>query len=358
VPEIPLSVSAPEHAPVGAHDMSAGAVVLDRVADAATRALRQWPGGAEATTRLLHLSENATFAVDSPAGRTVLRLHRLGYHDRPAIESELAWLDAVRAEAGVRTPRVVAARDGRRVVEVSDGADGPPRSAVMFEWLPGTEPGPGDAGAFERLGELTARLHRHARRWSPPAGFTRFTWDADTTIGARGRWGPWHDGPGVGRPEGVLLDRLAGVLRARLAAYGRGPGRFGLIHADLRPANLLVGEAGATSVIDFDDCGYGWFLYDLGAAVSFFEDDRLVPGLIDRWLIGYRRVLELPAADEAEIWTFVLLRRLALLAWIGSHAVADEAQQLGPGFAAGTCELAERYLGRAGGPGNRPMTQP
>ena len=53
--------------------------------------------------------------TDPDAGPSVLRVHRLGYHTEQEIASELAWMDALRAEAGVRTPRVLAAADGRRV---------------------------------------------------------------------------------------------------------------------------------------------------------------------------------------------------------------------------------------------------
>ena len=50
----------------------------------------------------------------------MLRVHRLGYHTEQEIASELAWMDALRAEAGVRTPRVLPAADGRRVVTVPE----------------------------------------------------------------------------------------------------------------------------------------------------------------------------------------------------------------------------------------------
>jgi Ser/Thr protein kinase RdoA (MazF antagonist) len=70
--------------------------------------------------------------------------------------------------------------------------------------------------------------------------------------------------------------------------------------------------------------------------------------LIDSWLTGYRRVLEIPAVDEAEIWTFILFRRLLLVAWIGSHKAVDIARQLGAGYTQDSCVLAETYLSRAG----------
>ena len=53
----------------------------------------------------------------------------------------------------------------------------------------------------------------------------------------------------------------------------------------MRLANLLV-DGRDVSVIDFDDCGFGWFMYDLGSSVSFIEHDPTVPG--DDGLLGAR----------------------------------------------------------------------
>jgi hypothetical protein len=39
-----------------------------------------------------------------------------------------------------------------------------------------------------------------------------------------------------------------------------------------------------------------------------------------------------------------MLRRLQAVAWVGSHRFADAARELGAGFTAGACELAEHYL--------------
>jgi Ser/Thr protein kinase RdoA (MazF antagonist) len=69
---------------------------------------------------------------------------------------------------------------------------------------------------------------------------------------------------------------------------------------------------------------------------------------VDSWLSGYRRVLALPPEDEAEIWTFIMFRRLLLVAWIGSHQAADIARELGAGYTRDSCDLAEGYLSRAG----------
>jgi Ser/Thr protein kinase RdoA (MazF antagonist) len=331
------------------HDLSGGGDVLDRVAQCARRALAAYGCHPGTAVRLLNVSENATYLVEDPdTGPSVLRVHRLGYHTEAEIASELAWMDALRAEAGVRTPRVLAATDGRRVVTVADEASGEQRSCVRFEFLRGTEPVDDSVAHFAELGEITARMHRHAREWVRPPGFTRFHWGYDAAFGGQARWGRWQDGIGVGPAEQEVLGRLDATLRARLAAFGTGRDRYGLIHADTRLANLLVDDGGRVSVIDFDDCGFSWYLYDAGTSVSFFEHEPQVPALIDGWLTGYRRAAELPALDEAEIWTFILFRRLLLVAWIGSHRAVDIAQQLGAGYTRDSCDLAEGYLSRAG----------
>jgi Ser/Thr protein kinase RdoA (MazF antagonist) len=333
---------------MNAHDLSA-ADAVERLERLARRGLTVYEVGPDATLKLLNISENATYLVDDPAGgRTILRVHRRGYHNHPQITSELAWLDALRGDAGIRTPRVIPSRDGERVVTLPDSDDDGDgsRHAVMFEWLPGVEP-PDEhlVASFEGLGELTARMHEHTRTWRRPAGFDRFAWDYDAAFGTVARWGRWQDGIAVGPAERDVLGRLDATLQRRLAAFGRGPDRFGLIHADLRLANLLV-HGPDTFVIDFDDCGWSWLLYDLGAALSFIEHDPRVPELVDSWVRGYRRVRALPAADEAEIPTFIMMRRLLLVAWIGSHAGTDLARSMGAEFTATSCGLAEDYLTR------------
>ena len=62
------------------------------------RALSHW-GYEDAKTKLLSLSENAVFRVEATDGSVwVLRLHRPGYRSAEQVESEMAWLDAVRAD--------------------------------------------------------------------------------------------------------------------------------------------------------------------------------------------------------------------------------------------------------------------
>ncbi len=333
------------------HDLSSDDVAA-RLGPVARRALGEYGVSQEAELTLLNVSENATYAVDDPATgkRTVLRVHRHGYHDGVEIESELAWLDALRVDTGVRTPQVLPTLDGRRLLSMTEEGVREPRHVVHFEFLPGVEPTPtGEnlSASFELLGSLTARMHDHALTWRRPHHFTRFAWDYEGSFGEQARWGRWQEGVAVGHQERAVLERLDATIRTRLARFGSGPDRYGLVHADLRLANLLEHED-ETYVIDFDDCGWGWFLYDFGTAVSFFEHDARVPELTDAWVRGYRTIRGLSDEDETELATFVLMRRLLLVAWIGSHSGTDLARSMGAEYTAGSCVLAEDYLSRFG----------
>jgi Ser/Thr protein kinase RdoA (MazF antagonist) len=314
----------------------------------ANKALSLWDMPKDAGARLINVSENAVYLIEAPGGyRAILRIHRQGYHSRWAIQCELAWLDALGADGGVITPGYQHGLNGEAVQELGLEGKLAPRFMVLFDFVDGIAPdeGVGRIAQFEILGEIAAKCHLHVLGWPKPEPFERLTWDVDAVLGPKPTWGDWRDGPDVDVHIRFVLEEVEKVLRQRLAAFGQAPDRFNLIHGDMRLANLLV-QGDSIRLIDFDDCGWGWFLYDFAAAISFIEDDPLVPALKDAWLRGYRRVRSLSAAEEAEIDSFVMLRRLSLLAWIGSHIEAPEPQQLAPGFAAATARLGQAYLDR------------
>jgi Ser/Thr protein kinase RdoA (MazF antagonist) len=287
--------------------------------------------------RLLNRSENETYLAGDAL---ILRVHRQGYHTTAEIAAELAWLGALQGVPGLRCVRPLADGAGRMLHRV-DGRD-----VVAFAPIRNArEVSAGDdlAHWFAELGAISARLHAHARGWQRPAGFVRKRWDCRTILGPAPHWGRWQDAPGL-TPEGqAVLARLVEDLQARLGGYGDGPGVFGLIHADLRLTNLMLDEQGLWA-IDFDDCGFGWWMYDLAAALSFIETDTRLPALIAAWVQGHGGTT---AADRAIIPSLIMLRRVLLTAWLGSRADSDTAADIGAAaYAAQTVQLADRYLTR------------
>ena len=305
------------------------------MSDLIRRALPAYGLPEDTPLTLLNRSENETWR----AGDLILRLHRQGYHTKPEIASELAWLAALQDLPGLNA--VTPIRGAQGLVTQVDH-----RYLVAFAPISGQELHPGEdlARWFAPLGEITARLHLQSRQWTRPGAFTRKRWDVETILGPQPHWGHWRQAQGLNATGEALLARATEALATKLQAYGTGPETFGLIHADLRLANLMV-DGDRLTAIDFDDCGFGWWAYDLASALSFIETDPRLPDLIAAWVQGYTRIAPLRAEDRAMIPSLILLRRVLLTAWLSTRADSDTAQSLGgPAYTRGTLELADHYL--------------
>lgn len=328
-----------------AHDELPHDLLMERLAEMARSAVPVYGLDPGSTITMINHSENTTYRIDDPAtgGRTALRIHRNDYHTRNGIGCELAWMTALREEAGVITPTPIASPDGE-LINTLEAPGLRPRHCVLFEFLDGEEPSEDELlGPFRVLGEISARFHNHSGGWRRADDFERLHWDFEHMLGGTPNWGYWKEAPALDDARIALIERMVAVIKRRLEAFGTAPHRFGLVHADLRLANLLI-HNGETRVIDFDDCGLSWFLYDLATALSFIEEREDVPELVGIWVEGYRTVRPLSEEEVAEIPTFLMLRRTLILAWMGSHSQTDLARDLGPDYTAVSCQLAERYL--------------
>lgn len=307
--------------------------------------LPRWGVSEGSDLALLTFSENATFLVTDAitSHRLVLRVHRPNYCDHAEIVSELDWLLALKSSGVIDVAAPLPQLDGERVARLAD--ETAETFVVAFEFIAGAEPDSAcDLSAWYRhLGQIAARLHLHSLSWKRPSTFTRKVWTFDTIIGQQALWGDWRCLSEFAPDDLALLEETEAVLKARLDDYGCSPNRFGLVHSDMRLANLLV-DGDKMTVIDFDDCGICWFGWDFATAVSFIENDPLLADYQSAWVEGYRSVRPLDPQDEAILPTLVMLRRLQLSAWIASHAETPTARQLAADYPAGTVALARQYL--------------
>ena len=315
-------------------------------------ALACW-GLQDAAVKPLSLSENATYLVKAVpstcaaggAATSVLRLHRPGYRTAPLIESELAWIDALADEGSVRVARAYSTEAGGKLCTFVN-PEGNVQHAVLFEFLEGKEPAEeGLLSSMERIGRVAARLHASALSWKRPDGFTRIVWDEARIVGDASDFGDWRDTPEV-TPElrGILEDAEAKML-CEMAEYGKTPGNFGLIHTDLRSSNLLIGDDGAVKVIDFDDCGEGWFLFDVACSFSFEESSPDIERMVLSYLRGYRAAGGVIADSELVYLPAMLMaRRLMLIAWVERRKETIWAGLIRERYVAETRDMALAYL--------------
>jgi Ser/Thr protein kinase RdoA (MazF antagonist) len=294
---------------------------------------------------LISVSENATFRVTRAAEPVmVVRLQRPGYvGDVANVRSELQWVDAIKNETEVRTPAPLRGTDGD-LVQFIRASNGSLWTAVAFEFATGHILEDHDVLAphFTEIGRISASLHEHSRAWSKPQGFTRFDWELDDMVGDAARWGSWKTAALSDADRTVVQQALDRALVA-LEPLSKTPQHWGLIHSDLRPSNLLIDGDGLT-VIDFDDSGNSWYLYDFASALTFYEHRSAALDMAANWIAGYTSVLPLSSADRATAAALSTVRRLTMLGWATTHRADALPADLWEENLPGTVEVAARYV--------------
>ena len=322
----------------------------------ASAALGHW-GLAATDMHLIKYRENAVFRVELADGRRVaLRIHRHAYHSDAELHSELQWLDAL-AAAGISVPQILPAQDGALFRNVQVPAVPEARQVDIFAWVEGRQLGSVEAGVehdlptvrgiYRTIGTLAARLHEHSTRWTLPEGFLRHAWDADGLAGATPFWGRFWELEQLNDEERSLLVQARDAVHAGLSAYGSDPangGRYGLIHADLVAENLLV-DGADLRLIDFDDAGFGWHLFELATALYFESDAPHFETAFAALVEGYRSVRDLPETQLAHMPLFFAARSFTYLGWIHTRPETETARTLGPMLIDMACRAARRYLG-------------
>ena len=284
-------------------------------------------------TPLMHFF-NTTFRVDtccqssqanqeySPThrgDRYVIRIHRPGSQDALTIQSELLWLQALRREAGLIVPEPVPTRDGALVTMASTAGVPEPRHCAVFRWVDGRFPGARlTVNELEHVGSFMAKLHRHAEHFVVPAGFFRKRWDYEglrsEALGTNIEQSWAHLSP----EDRTLLDAVGERVQQAMKGLGEGQEVFGLIHADFYERNYLFSK-GEVHAIDFDGCGWGYYLFDIGVAFSTLLARDNYPALRQAFLKGYRQVRLLSASHEALIDTFIAGRLMCHVLWLAAH---------------------------------------
>jgi Ser/Thr protein kinase RdoA (MazF antagonist) len=276
-------------------------------------ALTQYALPIRQLTLLAHL-ENTTFRAEAQDGRRfLLRISRPGKHTLEEVRSEMAWLCALRRETRLLVPDPVVTQGGDLATLVAAAGVPEPRICVVTQWVAGHFLNAGlTPQRLQRVGALTARLHAHAQTFAPPPAFTRAsvarldeTWEE--AILAR---------VAVVRPpdEVALLRTAIQQIRALVNLLGEESDARGLIHADLHQENYLF-DAREAGAIDFDDCGYGPYLYDLAVTLSEIQGRSNAASLGEALLAGYRRVRHVPVEHERVLPALMERRRIDLILW-------------------------------------------
>ena len=275
---------------------------------------------------LLSNHEHTLFRVDvnttAPAHhqRFVLRIHDPTVFDPDSVAVELEWLTALARDTPVQVPQPVATPAGAFLIHASHPDVPESRMCVLFRWVSGRHlrkklyP-----GVLQRLGQSIGHLHNYSEHFRPSLGRIGRRWDWERVFGGQSIVGPASSWPLLSSDQQILFRATAERVRATMQRLGEEPSVFGLIHADIHTANYLV-ERGGIGLIDFEDCGWGYYLYDLAVVLDEIEAEYVEQAQVlrDALLHGYRQIRPLSADHEVLLDVFIAMRLAELVRWFGS----------------------------------------
>jgi Ser/Thr protein kinase RdoA (MazF antagonist) len=200
--------------------------------------------------------------------------------------SILAWM-AHLAEQGAFVPAPLVSNHGG-LVEVISAPDGEwlavaftEAEGVLSEELPLD---PWDEDLFQMLGRSIGKMHAIAHGYAPSEEVSFPDWESGGNLFS-----------GQVRNE-LWLNEKQSCLLEQIRALPRSKDAYGLIHGDLHFGNFFVDvSAQKITVIDFDDCAYGWFvmdiailLFDVLVLYSGGDRDRYGSHFLRNFMTGYQ----------------------------------------------------------------------
>jgi Ser/Thr protein kinase RdoA (MazF antagonist) len=184
---------------------------------------------------------------------------------------------------------------------------------ILAENLPPTE---WDEALFKDIGRATGKLHRISASYHPSRPALRRP--------------QWFDGYEVREAINKLTqisdpaqNKLINLVD-ELKHLPTTPTDYGLIHDDLHFANFLIQPNGQMTIIDFDDCAYGWFAMDIAMALfdvlvlynapSDGQSQQFARIFLSSYLCGYLQEFDLPEFWQEQIPKFLKLKELCIYA--------------------------------------------
>jgi Ser/Thr protein kinase RdoA (MazF antagonist) len=241
-----------------------------RLRDLALAALEQYD---LPVTRVCLISNqmNGVFRVDTAEGRkVVLRVCLPGEmgHSLEQIGMEMAWLAALSRDTDLLVPHPVAARNGSLVTTAAVQGVPEPRHCVIFSWIRGRRLNERlTPDNITRYGEVAARLHAHAARWSPPEGLTTYRYDSVFPYRERViLFNDEHRHVLPGARRALFEQAIDCAMEVIARQQQREPQR--IVHGDLHAWNAMV-YRGQIGVFDFEDLLWSWPVQDI--ATSLYE---------------------------------------------------------------------------------------
>ena len=268
-------------------------------------------GIAPESIRLLDGFESFMYEFERDQAEYILRIGHSLRRSIPMIQGEVNWINYL-VKGGVPAARAIFSENDR-LVELIDDGQGEHFLATAFVKARGQHPNRSEwtPRFFEAYGAMMGRMHALSKRYEPDPSTWRPQWD--DPINMVGQFLP---------PSEEIAAEKYCALMAHLNTLPKDADSYGLIHQDAHTGNLFVDEAGNITLFDFDDCVYGWFIYDIAMVLFYvvpFDPSgasNFTGEFMPHFLRGYRHENHLDAAWLKEIPYFLKQREIDLYALI------------------------------------------
>jgi len=272
--------------------------------------------------------------------RYAMRLHRQGYRTDQELWSELQWMAAVAAK-GCKVPAPIPSTSGA-VLQLVDDVQ-----VDVLTWLDGVtiadaiaQSSAADRAAmFAGIGREMARLHQISDNWQQPSGFTRCAWDRNGLLGPAPLWGRFWDNPALNAADKNLMLAFRRAARQTLEQAEQSLD-YGLIHADLVGGNMMT-HAGHLQLIDFDDGGFGFRIFDIATALLKQMCDPDYDDLRASLISGY---ISIRPINLDLLGLFMALRAVTYVGWNITRMAEPGGAARNARFIAAARNLAAQHL--------------
>lgn len=299
----------------------------------AQRALTHF-GLSDATLALVSYAHNAVYEVRQDDVHAVLRVY--APRAKAEIDSELAWLKAIDTQTDLTITKPMCDL-------YTDALDGEPVYAVLLQWVAGERIAPQDIQPHHAhaTGKAIATLHNQSQAFTPPPGFTRPALDWSGLFGKRSPYYSETESELFTAEQRQTMQKVAEKMRDVMSAANG----YGMIHADLIAKNIVfVDENGEqVALIDFDNCAYGYYLYDLAPFLWGLRDQPQYGAIKQALWDGYTTVRDADD-DAAHLEAFVAARHVASCRWVAASTHLPSIRDRAPQIIAERVREMENYL--------------
>ena len=259
--------------------------------------------------------ENHVYKVlDNHNESYALRIHRKGYNSEAELISEIQWIfELSKNNLNVPNPIISSNKNFLENVKGSnvsllDWINGVPMSEISYY------KDDSEFDHFRLLGNSLAEIHTISDNWQQPEKFVRKTWDLDGLLGPNPVWDKFWENPSLKKNEKEKIIEASKKAFNQLIPL-KNLLDYGLIHADAVMENVLI-DRGKVHILDFDDSGFGYRLFDLATILFSYEENKNYEIIKENLLKGY---LEKRKIDLHYLNTFMLLRAFTYVGWIISR---------------------------------------